>query len=144
MASRETIITGAGITYEKALSDGYYDDLKRKINAYLTRELSPNYTYLGETSVAVQFKYRLPEKGYLDVDLLLSPYWESREHYWRDLAKIHPPLRRLTSVIATHYPKPYISAHFSFRFSASTSKYQTAFIKRQPQRVSTSTIGIVT
>ena len=96
-----------GITYRSALEkeddDGdddedtdYYSRLKKKINAYLSQALSPNYTYLGSTSVAVQFKYRLPEKGYLNVDLLLSPYWESQEQYWRDLAQIHPPIKRLT------------------------------------------------
>lgn len=85
-----------GIKYKEALSKDYYGNLKKKINAYLTRELSPNYTYLGQTRVAVQFKYKLPEQGYLSVDLLLSPYWDSQESYWRDLAQIHPPLDRLT------------------------------------------------
>ncbi len=73
-----------------------YRNLKDKIQAYLARELQTNYTFIGETAVAVKFKYRLPERGYLDVDLLLSPYWKSKESYFRDLAQIKPPLKRLT------------------------------------------------
>jgi hypothetical protein len=70
--------------------------LQEKIEAYLSRELAPNYTHLGNTHVAVQFKYKLPEGGYLDVDLLLSPYWESQDSYYSDLAQIKPPIKRLT------------------------------------------------
>ena len=84
-----------GISYQSVLEKEDNGRLKKKINAYLSQALSPNYTYLGSTSVTVQFKYRLPEKGYLNVDLMLSPYWESREQYWRDLAQIHPTIQRL-------------------------------------------------
>ena len=55
-----------------ASKDGY-DDLQEKIKTYLERELASNYTHLGDTKVAIQFRYTLPETGYLDVDLLLSP-----------------------------------------------------------------------
>ena len=82
-----------GIKYQEVIDNGY-EELQEKIKSYLARELRPNYTYKGVTNVAIQFRYKLPEKGYLDVDLLLSPYWETTESYLADLAKIESPLER--------------------------------------------------
>lgn len=123
----DLVLYSHDIKYKEVVKDGDpkdpdwdpqdpYRNLKDKIQAYLARELEPNYTFIGETAVAVKFKYRLPERGYLDVDLLLSPHWKSRESYFHDLAQIQPPLKRLT-------------------FSVSASKYQRDFIKEQHQRV---------
>lgn len=82
----------SGLTYEEADRNGY-DDTLEKIKHYLKEELSPSYTYLETTDVALEFRYELPEGGYLKVDLLLSPYWTGKEAYLRDLATIKNRLR---------------------------------------------------
>ena len=117
-----------------ASKDGY-DDLQEKIKTFLERELVPNYTHLGDTKVAIQFRYTLPETGYLDVDLLLSPHWEDDESYYADLAQIKPPIKRLMYVITTRLiTLAVLYTCCPFRFSVSTSRYQKDFIKGHPQR----------
>lgn len=80
------------INFHEADENGY-DDYLDKIESYLERKLSPFYTFLSKTDVAIEFSYRLPEGGYLKVDLLLSPHWSSREAYFHDLAAINNRLR---------------------------------------------------
>ena len=84
----------AVISFKEADQNGY-DHLLDKIESYLEIKLSPHYTYEGKTDVAITFKYALPEGGSLKIDLLLSPYWSSREAYFRDLAAMKNCLRQV-------------------------------------------------
>ena len=127
------VILYTGIDFMAASKDGY-GDLQEKIKTYLERELAPNYTHRDDTKVAIKFRYTLPETGYLDVDLLLSPHWKDEESYYADLAQIKPPIKRLMYVITTRLITLVLYTCCPFRFSVSTSKYQTDFIKGHPQR----------
>ena len=82
--------TDAGIDYQKAAADGY-SDLLEKLQDYMKEELSDDYTEEGRTHVAIKFRYKT-----IQVDLLLSPYWETMDSYLRDIRTIQPPFKRLT------------------------------------------------
>lgn len=82
----------AGLNYRDAVDVGYEDYLD-DIKSYL--EEKPNIQFKGQTKVAINFNYKLCEGGDLDIDLLLSPYWESKEALYADLEFIQPPIKRL-------------------------------------------------
>ena len=75
-------MTHTEIKFREVVKTGYGETLK-KLKIYMEKELSSHYSYSGTTTVALQFKY----EG-MDVDLLLSPYWETRREYYHDLAQI--------------------------------------------------------
>ena len=57
-----------------------------RIRSYLQVQLSPHYIpQKANSDVAIKFRYMLPENGYLDVDLLLSPYWSSEADFLHTL-----------------------------------------------------------
>lgn len=70
------------IVYTDVLKDGY-SEIQDKLEKYMEKKLSPHYTYLDTSHVAVQFKYKE-----LNIDLLLSPYWKTREEYYDAMRQI--------------------------------------------------------
>lgn len=81
--------------YRVAIESEGYSNVLEKLNKYLEEKLGALYTYEDETQVALKFSHQLPGGGTIDVDLLLSPYWDSQEHLFCDLAEIHSPIKRL-------------------------------------------------
>ena len=79
----------ADIDFRDVVENGH-DETLEKLKTYVEKELSPHYKYSDTTKVALQFSY----KG-IDVDLLLSPYWETRGEYYHDLAQVEPSKRLL-------------------------------------------------
>ena len=64
-----------------------YGDIQDKLEEYLAENLSAaDYTHYGRTHVAVKFKYKQ-----LEVDLLLSPYWRTKEEYYLAMKTIPKP-----------------------------------------------------
>ena len=74
-----------GIKYAEVVEDGY-EEIQDKLEDYLEKRLSPDYMYSGRTNVAVKFQYR----G-IEVDLLLSPFWETRRDYYDAMQQIKVP-----------------------------------------------------
>ena len=60
-----------------------------KIDDFLKRTLGRKYEHQRNTPHAVQFKY----DGKIDVDLLISPYWSSKEDFYRFLKTLRPEKR---------------------------------------------------
>ena len=81
--------------YQDAVDNDGYENVLIKLNEYLKTALRANYTYEDHSKVALKFNYQVPEGGDVDVDLLLSPFWESQEHFFSDLANVSPPIKRL-------------------------------------------------
>ena len=81
------------ITIEQALDDGYEDYLDR-IDDYLSSKLKDKYTYEGFTKVAIKFSIQPPGERSVDVDLLLSPFFDSHAELLSELTKVQPPLMR--------------------------------------------------
>ena len=81
--------------YQVAVDNDGYEDVLMKLNAYLTMTLGANYTYEDHSKVALKFNYQVPGGRTVDVDLLLSPVWESQEHFFSDLVHVSPPKRLL-------------------------------------------------
>ena len=82
------------LNYEEVAKEGY-EAIKDKLKIYLAETLKSHYNYIKETPVAIQFHYQLSEGVGLDVDLLLSPYWDTEDQFFSDLMKICPPSKRL-------------------------------------------------
>ncbi len=84
--------------HEDVIRDGYKNILD-KIESYLSENLSYGYTFIDyhrfdKKKVALKFSCNIPDGGKIDIDLLLSPYWEKRESYYRDLRGIEDPKDR--------------------------------------------------
>ena len=77
-----------GIDPVMVIQNGY-DDIQDKLENYMKKHLSPHYKYCDRTHVAVKFTYKQ-----LEVDLLLSPYWDTREEYYTFMRKIQHPRDR--------------------------------------------------
>ena len=74
-------------------NDGY-KELLEKTNSYLKRNLGHRYKWIEFTKVAVKFSCTLSSGDPLDVDLLLSPFWENQHEFWRFLQTVHPAPKR--------------------------------------------------
>ena len=84
----------AGIDPVAAVEDGYGEILD-KLNQYLSELLHDNYHFEDTSDVALKFRYTFPDGMTLDVDLLLSPFWENRERLLLFLQTITSPVKRL-------------------------------------------------
>ena len=82
------MIIYSDIKHKDVVENGY-SEIQDKLEKYMAKKLSPHYTYLGRTHVAIQFKYKD-----LAIDLLLSPHWKTQEEYFRDMRKIRIPRDR--------------------------------------------------
>ena len=58
----------------------------RKLHTFLQNTLGRNYRYTRMTERSVQFNY----KGKVDVDLLVSPYWNSKDEFYTFLLREVP------------------------------------------------------
>lgn len=87
------------IDFRAVPRDGY-EELLGKIKEYLKQELSSDYLDNPDktSKVAVQFTY-LYHGVELDVDLLLSPHWDTKQDYWRDLQDVSPPKHKYKYVL---------------------------------------------
>ena len=74
-----------GIDPDDVVEDGY-GEIQDKLEEYLEKQLFPHYTYCGRTHVAIQFTYKQ-----LEIDLLLSPYWETKAEYYQAMRVIPDP-----------------------------------------------------
>ena len=88
------LYTPIEINHKDAAENGYDDTLK-KVKEFLEKNLAPYYTFENTTEVAIKFKYEHPDVGSLDVDLLLSPFFETKEAFFCGLLDIDDPLTRL-------------------------------------------------
>ena len=66
-----------------------YEDILEKLNAYLQKYMN-GYVYMSMTDYAVKCKV----KDY-EIDLLLSPRWETQDALYSHLRTVKPPLKRL-------------------------------------------------
>ncbi len=88
--------------HEDVIRDGYKNILD-KIKSYLSGNLGYGYTFIeyhcigykeiGYKEVALKFRCNIPEGGKIEIDLLLSPYWE-QDSYYKDLRGIKDPKDR--------------------------------------------------
>ena len=62
-----------------------------KLHRFLSRALGHDYNYTGMTKRSVQFNY----KGQVDVDLLVSPYWEKQHDLYKFLQTVPEENRSL-------------------------------------------------
>ena len=75
--------------------DEVYRTTLTKIERYLSRKLRPHYKFDEIRGVAIKFQHSIPGGGSLSVDLLLSPYFEEQEQFFRFLQTVQPPMERL-------------------------------------------------
>ena len=75
------------------LEDGY-EDYFEEMDEYLEDKLKDQYTYEDDTNVAVKFKVQPPGECSIDIDLILSPYFDSHEEYLSALTRVEPPPER--------------------------------------------------
>ncbi len=104
------------------ITDGY-EQHKRVLDAFISNRQvfgSGIITELQKTRYAVQFKY----KGYIDVDLLISPVW------WIDSPN-DPTMffRFLRDKVPRH------NLEVMHRFSVNASKWQVEFMRKKDQKV---------
>lgn len=90
--------------YKEGIKDNGYHEILEKINDYFEEALSPNYTRIplegdlkkrGIPDVMLRFTHKLEGGGTLDVDLLLSPHWESKEDFFEALRGMTDEQRRM-------------------------------------------------
>lgn len=62
----------------------------RKLHTFLQNTLGRNYGYTRMTERSVQFNY----KGKVDIDLLVSPYWNSKDEFYTFLLREVPSYQR--------------------------------------------------
>ena len=67
-----------------ALQPNAFQSWVRELHAFLSSKLGHNYGHQGMTKRSVQFVY----KGRVEVDLLVSPYWENQHKLYRFLQSL--------------------------------------------------------
>ena len=88
-----TTCCGTEMLYTYVREEGY-GNLKSKLQKYLEKKLLNKYCDPDETEVAIKFRYKLPNGKFLAVDVLFSPYWETKELFLADMEKVEPPEER--------------------------------------------------
>lgn len=61
----------------------------RKLHAFLEKTLGDWYHFIRMTKRSVQFRY----KDKVDVDLLVSPYWDNKDQFYTFLLRVPPDQR---------------------------------------------------
>ena len=106
-----------------------YLDIMTEYNKYLKSRLrGGSYMVKGINDHSLQFKY-----CDIGVDLLLSPYFDTKQQYYQFLERIDKQNLHLYVVDFCYY----LNNIFSNRFSCSASKWQVEFVQRYPNIVST-------
>ena len=81
-----------GFTGQDVLHQGeeMFKKWLEKLAQFLQTQFGHHYQMTHMTKRSVQFKF----KGTIDVDLLVSPYYESAHAFYKFLKTIHPPTAR--------------------------------------------------
>ena len=84
-----------GINYTEAVENEGFSDTLNRIDRYFSQTFASKYTLQEVSAVAVKFRYLMDNGKTIDVDLLLSPYWDTLSEQLSAMRTVHPPLKRL-------------------------------------------------